>query len=262
MTVQDDHARLHARATALAGDPGDLMQRASAYLRLYAQSDGNNVFPLIAAHGAFWARGYFRMGERAGAVLSLGRPSLRTERRAALERFAATFKEINRRVCVEASTCYHLTELHADAEALAAFYPRGLIDALHACHAARRQGVQMSDAEKRNLFEQFFRWEQEAVVGAVVSEAFAALDWPLVAQAAMRPAIRFEYFPRLRRLWFTAFDSADQRIEKGLQAFDIAARVGWAQVRESIAARVDPARAKPRWFSYEIAPTGGTIPVG
>ena len=60
----------------------------------------------------------------------------------------------------------------------------------------------------------------------------------------------------------TAFDSADQRIEKGLQAFDIASKVGWAQVRESIAARVDPARATPRWFPYEIAPTGGTVAVG
>lgn len=55
--------RIRARATALAGTTGDLVQRASVYHHLYADSGRNHSFPLLAAHRALWASGYFRVGK-------------------------------------------------------------------------------------------------------------------------------------------------------------------------------------------------------
>ena len=49
---------LRSEAERLAGGLNDLAQRATVYHHLYEHSGGNHIFPLIAAHGAMWARGY------------------------------------------------------------------------------------------------------------------------------------------------------------------------------------------------------------
>lgn len=59
-----------AEAKVLAGGLTDLAQRAMVYHHLYRVSNGNHVFPLIAAHGALWAGGYFRYGLRLGRIIS------------------------------------------------------------------------------------------------------------------------------------------------------------------------------------------------
>ncbi len=65
------YERWHDEAERLAGGLHDLAQRSTVYHHLFAASGRNHVFPLIAAHGALWARGYFRFGMRLGAWLSL-----------------------------------------------------------------------------------------------------------------------------------------------------------------------------------------------
>ena len=60
--------------TLLAGSIMDLHQRAAVYYHLFLDSGRSHVFPLIAAHGALWAGGYFSFGMKLGRVLSL--PSL------------------------------------------------------------------------------------------------------------------------------------------------------------------------------------------
>ena len=59
---------LRAWAVTLAGRTGDLAQRASAYHHLYRHSGGNHAFPLLAAHGALWASGYFQRNLKRGAL--------------------------------------------------------------------------------------------------------------------------------------------------------------------------------------------------
>src|SRR5690606_15063123 len=114
------HEKLHSEAVRLAGGLHDLAQRAAVYHHLFEHSGRNHVFPLIAAHGALWARGYFRFGMRLGRLLSWQFPSTETRRRqmAALDRFADAFRDVNRRVCVDTYTKYHFSRrygLHAHA---------------------------------------------------------------------------------------------------------------------------------------------------
>ena len=46
-------------AELMAGSRSDLAQRATVYHHLFRHSRGNHVFPLLAAHGALWGKGYF-----------------------------------------------------------------------------------------------------------------------------------------------------------------------------------------------------------
>jgi hypothetical protein len=98
---------LKQEATQLAGGLNDLSQRATVYHHIFLDSGRNHAFPLIAAHGALWARGYFRFGTQLAKVLSLQfvfSSHVRRERLAQMNAFADTFRDINRRVCIDTYT--------------------------------------------------------------------------------------------------------------------------------------------------------------
>src|SRR6187200_3789100 len=57
--LQDRLTHWRLEGEKLAGSLTQLTQRASVYRHIYRASGGNHIFPLIAAHGALWARGYF-----------------------------------------------------------------------------------------------------------------------------------------------------------------------------------------------------------
>src|SRR5687767_1523301 len=98
-----DYAALRREAELMAGARGDLAQRAMVYHHLFRHSGGSHVFPLLAAHGALWGKGYFALGTKVGQVLSLldlYRPAERRRRLASLAAFADAFRDINRRVCI------------------------------------------------------------------------------------------------------------------------------------------------------------------
>ena len=139
-------AALRAQAVALAGTTGDLVQRASVYHSLYDHSGGNHGFPLLAAHGALWASGYFRRGVRFGGLVAQARRWLghdRDELMRRLHRFAEDFRDINRRVCVETYFIYWLTErphLRSHAEGLMATRP-AVCDGSLPCREGARRGA-------------------------------------------------------------------------------------------------------------------------
>lgn len=170
---------LRDQAVTLAGGTGDLAQRASVYHHLYAHSGGNHAFPLLAAHGALWASGYFRRGMRFGALVARAHEIGGADRAAlmqALHRFAEDFRDINRRVCVETFFIYWLTarpHLRAEAERMV---PPGLLAAMDHCHDVRRRGVRLVESERRKLFEAFFLWEQANIVGPSIDSAFDRLS--------------------------------------------------------------------------------------
>ncbi len=227
------YERWHDEAERLAGGLHDLAQRSTVYHHLFAASGRNHVFPLIAAHGALWARGYFRFGMRLGAWLSLPavvEPGRRERLMHSLASFADAFRDVNRRVCIDTYTSFHFTALYGEHPSADSFVPVNQLEALARIHHARRRGVELRDDEKRAVFEAFFRNEQATVVGPSVTEATAAFDWPLLKFIALRPVIRFAYFPRGERLWFRNFADRDNRIANGLRAFEIATEVGLATV--------------------------------
>lgn len=231
--LQQQYERLRTEAELLTGGLPDLARRATVYRHLFLASGGNHAFPLIAAHGALWAGGYFRFGMRLGSLLSwqyLGQPELRQRQLQKLAEFADVFRDINRRVCIDTYVNYHFTRQfgqHAEAHQ---FIPAELQDELSRLHAATKAGRAMSDLEKRHVFETHFRHEQRHVVGPALTKAVAGFDWPLLRAVALKPLVRFAYFPGGTRLWFNNFASQEERIEQGLRAFEIAAHAGWSQV--------------------------------
>ncbi|MBC8353866.1 MAG: hypothetical protein H8E66_17845 [Planctomycetes bacterium] len=228
---------LHTEAEKLAGGLTDLGQRATVYHHLYEHSERNLIFPLIAAHGAMWARGYFHFGLKLGWWCSWQyafSPSKRVARLSQLDAFADAFREINRRVCIETYTSYHFTERFGDHPEAEQFVPQSLLVSLQRCHAARRSGQELSTAEKRDVFKAFFLNEQETVVGPRIQDATERFDWPLVKLLALRPLIRFAYFQGRRPFIFRNFADKNERIEKGLRAFDEAAAVGWELVEAAL----------------------------
>lgn len=240
-TIATPHPRSHHRqlrreAELLAGGVRDLSQRAMVYHHLFEHSAGNHTFPLIAAHGAMWAKGYFQLGMRLGFLFALQHatsPDARAAKLGQLTAFADAFRDINRRVCVETYTAYHFTARWGHHAAAAELIPSSLLEELNRCHAACRRGRTLSVEQKRALFGAFFHWEQETIVGPAVTEATLSFAWPLMRSLALRPFIRFTYFPKSSVLAFKNFACTAERIEKGFRAFDLAARVGWEHLERS-----------------------------
>lgn len=234
--IEAQLAALRAEAVTLAGRPGDLVQRASVYHHLYRASGDNHVFPLIAAHGALWAGGYFRRNLALGAAATRALTWVGADGKdklAALHILADAFRDINRRVCVESWYLYHLTARADLAEVAEAHVPPTLFEQLARCHAARRKGVTLTAEAKRALFGAFFAWEQAEIVGPAVTQAFNTLDWRLARWVARRPRIAFAYLDV--PLPFRDFGDTAERVRKGFAAYDSAARAGWARVEESLA---------------------------
>ena len=213
-----------------------MVQRASVYHHLYAHSGGNHSFPLLAAHGALWASGYFRAGMRFGSLVATGRGILGDNSEALmrnLTEFAEAFRDINRRVCVETFFIYKLTAAVSLAEVAERHVPPNLLAEMDRCHHARRNNRTLSATERRGLFEAFFHWEQAHIVGPAIHSAFAAFNWPLIRRMALTPKIRFAYFGG-KPLAFRDFSDTDERIEKGIAAFDRASKHGWSKVEQAL----------------------------
>jgi len=235
--LPSEYVSLHRDAERLAGHLADLAQRATVYHHLFEHSGRNHIFPLIAAHGALWAGGYFQFGMKLGLccswqyAISAGK---RQQRLKQLAEFADAFRGINRRVCVDTYTSYHFTRRFGDHPEAERFVPPALLASLNRCHAAQRNGRELSTGERREVFQAFFLNEQETVVGPGIERATAAFDWSLMKFLALRPMIRFAYFRDRRPLLFCNFANKQERIEKGLCAFDLAAQAGWDHVESSL----------------------------
>ncbi|WP_205480268.1 hypothetical protein [Sphingomonas arenae] len=148
--------------------------------------------------------------------------------------FAEAFRDINRRVCFETYFSYMLTADPTLRLTAGEHLPERLLEALLRCHSARRHGQILTSRERRELFGAFFEWEQEAVVQPAVAAAFAALNWPEIAWAARRPAIRFSYLPVMEPLLFANFGCPQERLAKGYEAFDQGQRRGWSEVEHDL----------------------------
>lgn len=237
--AQQAYATIRAEAARLAGGLTDLAQRATTYHHLYHDSQGCHIFPLIAAHGALWARGWFRFGMRLGQVVAL-QYGLDAERRrqqmTALAAFADAFRDVNRRVCIDTYTNYHYVRRHGSAGLADQLMPARVHDALQRLHWACERGQTLPEADKLAVFEAHFLNEQENVVGPSVLAARDAFHWPAMRWLALQPLVRFAYFRGLQVLRFRDFTDVNERIANGLQAFHWAAAAGWANVEDRLSA--------------------------
>lgn len=235
--VSSEYNELRSIGYSLAGGLNDLSQRAAVYYHLYEDSEGRNIFPLMAAHGALWAKDYFKKGMRAGKVLSLQyvySPKYLIKKYELLIEFANAFRDINRRVCAEAYCAYHFTKKYGHTKFAEQVIPEKLLIALNNCHYSQAIGKALNSAERRALFEAFFLWEQETIVSPSVEKAVENFTWPSVKCLAMKPKIEFAYFGKGIGLQFKDFSSKSERIEKGLEAYELAEKIGYKSVERAI----------------------------
>ena len=244
MTIDTDVLiELHRRnADDTAGPAGAMAERALVYHRLYAHSGGNHCFALVAAHGALWGHGYFRLVRRLARLAGLSELVLHPSRRTVVRRtdaLIAGLMEINRGVCAETLFIYSITadpRLRARCEALVA---PALLERMLSCHAARAAGRKLSPFEQAALYDSFFAWDQEYVVTQRLAEVYGAFDCRVVDWLAIRPTIRFAYFRHIETLIFRNFLDVDERIEKGRIAYDRAVRAGWDRVEALLTGHPD-----------------------
>lgn len=237
MMTAASYAALRKEGDLLAGELGDVNRRAWVYHQMYLDSGKRSVFPLIAAHGALWAVGYFRQGRLGGLLLSLRyllTPGVRRAKLAALEQFADRFRDINRRVCAESYALYHYTKRHGGDAFIRGVIGDGFADCLCACHASNRDNTPYGRAMREKLFLHFFNWEQEHIVGPAVTDAFDAFDWEIVKQLARRTRLAFSYFGKEFGVKFVNFASTEERIMRGLQVYRRAEDVGLDQVENAL----------------------------
>jgi hypothetical protein len=221
----------------LAGGLNDLAQRAAVYHHLFEVSGGNHIFPLIAAHGALWARGYFKFGMQLSRILSWQFFDSATKRQTHLqqvEQFADAFRDINRKVCIDTYTQYHFTKRFGDHPDAGQLVNPRLSKALMSVHQANQQQTELLDSQKRDVYEAHFLNEQDAMVGPSIEQAVTDFDWPLAKWISLKPLVRFAYFPPGKFFWFHNFSYKQERIARGLKAFDLAAKVGWKNVEQSL----------------------------
>lgn len=228
---------LRQEAERLAGGIDDLAQRAIVYHRIYEDSQGNHTFPLLAAHGALWGCRFLLLGSWFANFVSYKYsviPGLRQKKLSQLEAFSSVFLDINRNVCIEAYISYFLTKRYGREEGITRYVRGDILQWLNACHAATQEGRRFSCEEKKALYQAFFRWEQEKVVGPKASQAEVDFEWTCMKFFALRPIVCFSYFPLLKPLSFCNFSNAKERTENGMKAFDMAEAKGWDVVERCL----------------------------
>lgn len=238
-SLQTEYAALKSEAALLAGDLLDIPRRVAVLHNLYLDSLGNHTFSLIAAHGALWAWKYFETGGSLGRLMAYRyfyNSRERAYRLGLLNSFAESFREVNRCVCIDTVANYNFVARFGSEPYAAEILPVRLFEALRQVHAAKDQKTTLAEEAKFNIFSASFHCEQEVTVAPGVRQAVAGFDCPILRRLILRPIVRFRFFPRLRYMFFKDFSETQERIARGMYAFQLAQSAGWETVQESMKA--------------------------
>ena len=141
--------------------------------------------------------------------------------------YVRDIKEINRQVMIEAYTSLYLYRSCGDAACAELNFSERLSLQFRQRYGAASADFEPSPAADRDFYETFFRWEQQKVVGPAVDDALSKFNWPFMNALSRRPWVWFSYFRIGRALIFRDFADKEERVAKGLSAFDWAAAKGW-----------------------------------
>lgn len=237
MDLQTEFETIKASAESMAGDIYAIPRRAAILLAIYEDSGKNHNFSLMAAHGALWAYGYFETGGALGRLIAKRYFYNRKEkafRIGILNEFADSFRRVNRQVCIDTYTNYQFVKQFGGRSEAADLLPPSLYDALCRVHAARRDGRELTPDERRAVFEESFRCEQEITVAPGVQQAVADFECPVMKFLCLHPVVRFSFFPRFRYMMFRDFSRTQERIAKGFLAYEIGQKRGWNRVQTGL----------------------------
>jgi hypothetical protein len=220
-----DYAAIRARAYLASGPLASLRIRARGYLDLYHASNGVCMFALVAAHGALWASWYLVCAKLASIVFSVIDPTCRLSPWERYRQFAAyvtVLKDINQSVMVETYVLIHtIKDLGVEAA-----ISEGIPEDLAKDYARAMSGTKPSYDVLRDLYHRHFLWEQERVVSSKLDDGFAVFTWPLMRSMCQRPWVWFSYFKAGASMNFRCFTDQDERVVKGMIAYDRAISFG------------------------------------
>ncbi|MEZ5428452.1 MAG: hypothetical protein R2747_19435 [Pyrinomonadaceae bacterium] len=233
MNLGERYQKWRDEATALAGDPSDIRQRAAILSDIFRDSKGNNGFAQIAAHGALWAFNFFEATGTLGKLISYryfynGREM--KYRHSLLQGFSDGFKTANRSVFIDTYSNYYFTKELGREKGAEKILEPDLLEVLNKVHRATAAGKTLEVSERRKIFRTALQWEQEVTVAPKVKEEVAKFDCPILKRLVLKPFVRFRYFPRVKFFWFKNFSSTEERITRAHECFEIAERAGWEQV--------------------------------
>ena len=150
--LQAEYDQLKKESEVLAGGLTEIPRRVSILTHIYQDSGKNHTFPLIAAHGALWAMGYFEAGGSLGRLISW-RYAYSSRERAyrigILREFAEGFRGVNRLVCIDTLTNYRFTKHHGEKQGADSIIPPELLEALNKVHHARRTGKSLEASDRK-----------------------------------------------------------------------------------------------------------------
>lgn len=248
--LQEVYDEIRAQATRLAGELTDIPQRVAGLHAIYRHSQGNHTFPQVALHGALWAYGFFETTGTLGRTISYrywysqGERAIRLRM---LRAFSDGFKAANRSVFIDTHTNYYFSEKYGREQGADQLIAQELLSGLNTIHDATRKGLSLSQEEKRHMFELSLRWEQEQTVAPTVKEEVAKFSCPILTALVLKPIVRFRYFPRWTYFFFRNFADTAERVQRALDSYDLAERIGWDVVVKTMTAykrlpSIDPKR--------------------
>ena len=166
------YEKLQAEGEVLAGNLMDIRHRVAILTHMYIDSGRNHAFSQIAAHGALWGLSYFEAGGSWGRLIAYRYCYSAREkafRLGILREFSEAFRRVNRQVCIDTYANYHFTKLYGEAPGSEDLVPPPLLNALNRVHHASRNDIKLTAKEKKGVFEQSFRCEQELTVAPGVT---------------------------------------------------------------------------------------------
>jgi hypothetical protein len=177
--------KLADEAAALAGRPKDFGQRAVVLHHLYDHSRGQHIWALAEAR---------RELRIAGAIDRLRRrlsrwgwlASRRERARLALDELERALGAASRARCVAAYNAYRLAGTRSLRDEAERALPVDLLEALAACHLARRSAGGVSGLDPGILFEESESMALAAVGPEALAAAWAAIDMTGMRRAAHR----------------------------------------------------------------------------
>lgn len=229
-SVGELHAIIRDDADILAAGVDDLGQRSLVYYQIYRDSKTLFHFPLVASHGALWATWYLFAAWLAANVFAIVDFTChlnRKDRMATYATYVRAIKEINRQVMIEAYTSLYLYKCFGETACDELKFSERLAAQFKERFGVGAKSFVRTNESDRDFYETFFRWEQQKVVGPAVDAALAAFEWPLMKVLSRQPWVWFSYFRVGRTLIFKDFADKEERVAKGLAAFDWAAAKGW-----------------------------------
>ena len=177
--------QLDEEVGALAGRPHDFAQRAVVLHHLYDHSRGNHLWALAEARRSLRiAAGLPALRQRLdrwGWVISR-----RDEARVALEGLANAVGEVARLRTIAVYRAYRVTGTPALCDEIDASMGADLAASLAQCHATRRSGSEMSEAERQLLAHQCEQSAASAVAIVKLEAAWAAIEATWLRRAARR----------------------------------------------------------------------------